>query len=115
MPSGQIRKTKTRYPERDTVSLLRRLKFGGDSRLFFDGLPTARLAAGRLSPFWAEALHLLPDRLATTAFDLIESVRAGRWLACIGQARQAIDAIEAPLPQKDWGQKIGVRSLLWHP
>jgi hypothetical protein len=97
MPSGQIRKT--RYPEQDTASLLRRLKFGGDSRLFFDGLPTARLVAGRLPPFWAEALHRLPDRLATTVFDLMECARAGRWLACIGQARQAIGATEAPLPQ----------------
>ncbi|MBI3596805.1 MAG: hypothetical protein HY203_06600, partial [Nitrospirae bacterium] len=57
------------------------------------------LADGRLSPFWAEALHRVPDRLATTAFDLMECVRAGRWLACVGQARQAIDAIASPIPQ----------------
>lgn len=87
------------HPEQDTASLLRRLKFGGESRLFFDGLPTARLVAGRLRPFWAEALHRLPDRLATTTFDLIECIRAGRWLACVGQARQAIDSVAAPIPQ----------------
>jgi hypothetical protein len=85
--------------KQDSDLLLRRLRFSGDSRLFFEGLPTARLVAGRLSPFWAEALHRAPDRLAAAAFDLIECVRAGRWLPYIGQARQAIDAVTSPIPQ----------------
>lgn len=85
--------------KQDSDLLFRRLKFSGDSRLFFEGLPTARLVSGRLSPFWAEALHRAPDRLATAAFDLMECVRAGRWLPYLGQARQAIDAISSSIPQ----------------
>ncbi len=78
-------------PSDPDASLRRRLRFEGDCRYAFD-----RIGAHLGSK---ASVHRVPERLFVTAFDLFESLRAGRIVPAPGNPRTAVGHAAGRLPQ----------------
>lgn len=82
-------------PSPDSRSLHRRLRFAGNARLLADRLANA---VG-LPVVGAAPVQRVPEKLASLAFDLVESCRARALVPSPGEPREAIAPAELPVPQ----------------